>query len=131
MVKRPTQLILATLALIGLLGALGLWWTGMHMGDGHNCISALIQGTECPNALNSDSMTYHLNTLKPFASNFLQVWQLFSLLLAALLVVILGLFGTELRLSPATFQRPDNGNSSPPDKYRRWLSFFEHSPSIN
>ena len=129
MIKRPAQLILASLALIGLLGAIGLWWTGLHMGEGHNCISSLIQGTECPSALTSESMVYHLNTLKSFSSSFLQVWQLFSLLLAALLLVMLGLLGSELSLSPVTFHRSDGGDLFPPDKHRRWLSFSERSPS--
>lgn len=126
--NRSTQIVLGTLALLGFLAISALWWTGMHTGDTHNCIPALVQNGICPNAQTPDAAAFHVQTLQSFASNTLQST---VILLVAFVVMaaVTGLGSNPMR-GVAVRREVDNAES-PPEAQHRWLSLLEHSPSLS
>lgn len=131
MIKRPVQLILGSLALLGFLSVAMFWSAGMHQGDNHNCISATIQNEVCPNATTPETAVFHLQTLQSFTANILEMSQLSTLLLALAFVVLAALAGLAGNLSSGFFVRRNVTPAiAPLGEYRHWLSLLEHSPSF-
>lgn len=130
--KHPTQFVLAILILVGFLGVTMFWWTGMHEGGHHYCVSATIQSTECPNAATSEAVGFHLNTFQFFSTstNVLQSLQLFAVLFAIAFLAVWPSTRLTANLSPGYEHRGNSRAISPPGEYQRWLSRLEHSPSI-
>ncbi|MBI2984706.1 MAG: hypothetical protein HYY50_03715 [Candidatus Kerfeldbacteria bacterium] len=126
-----TKTLLGTLALIGLLGLSTFWWTGMHVGESHNCLSATIQNEVCPNATTTEAAVFHGSSLQSLTSNLLPPWQFTGLLLALVFVVLAALAGSISLQTIGVPAPPENRHSlSPPRQYQRWLARLEHSPSV-
>ena len=132
MIKRnPIKVILGSFALLGFLGIILFWSAGMHQGNKHNCISAAVQNTVCPNAATSEAAVFHLPTLQSFMANVLQMSQLSAVLLALAFVVLAAVAGIAGDFAPGVFvHRNVTSAIAPLGEYRRWLSLFEHSPSF-
>lgn len=132
MIKGSTKILITSLVLLGFASVTMFWWTGMHEGGHHNCISATVQNEVCPNATSPEAAVFHLKTLQSLTTSVLQKVAEFSSLLALVFVAFLGLarFGDD-RMTSAGIRRENAPLPFPPKEYQRWLSLLEHSPSFS
>lgn len=128
--RQPAQKILGILALTGFVFVALFWWTGMHEGKDHTCISATIQGVACPDAASTDAVVFHANTVRSLIAGTLQPGNLLPLLLLLVVLSLATLFSPE----GGGLHRTDAREQSRQDisvrrERHRWLSLLEHSPA--
>lgn len=124
----------AAFLLVGILAVGVFGFLGMNPGMDHesgNCIASLVNVVTCPLEGLSNAM-YHINAYASFSS---------AIFFSPLVLLALTLFAFLALASPASFSLlPAQGRltvrirqtslATPRNKFIRWLSLFENSPSF-
>ena len=124
------RIFAATGVLLSLVAILLVWTTGMHMNQNHECILAQLQNSDCATISGFQNIAFHVNAFTQFVNGASMIQASIWSFLLLIAVAFLGLLFPDSASPPFRTARHVFAAAPVTREHLRWLSLFEHSPSL-